>query len=261
LSGANAKLPHVCAAALEALSTLSSEIRWGIWQRRPDLGALVFLRERFILATMQGEPRQADGPQEEERGADERGGEPSSETGGRGSPPSNVEESADVSDPLAAAQAEAARMKDAWLRSAADFDNFRKRTRRELEDARRGGREDLLKAVLPVFDNLERAIQSARRVADVKAMSDGLSMVQRQFVDALGREGITRVPTVGCAFDPGVHEAIQQVETADHAPGTVIAEVQPGYMQGDRLVRAAMVVVAKPKSEDGASPHSKKAAS
>jgi molecular chaperone GrpE len=86
-------------------------------------------------------------------------------------------------------------------------------------------------------------------------------MVQRQFVDALGREGITRVPTVGCAFDPGVHEAIQQVETSEHAAGTVIAEVQPGYTQGEKLLRAAMVVVAKAKSGDGAAPNSKEAAS
>jgi molecular chaperone GrpE len=139
-------------------------------------------------------------------------------------------------------------MKDAWLRSAADFDNFRKRTRREIEDARLSEREDLLKHFLPVFDNLERAIQSAQRSTDVKAVADGLSMVLRQFVDALGRKGITRVPTVGQPFDPAVHEAIQQVETGEHAAGTVIAEVQPGYMQGPRLMRPAMVVVAKPKS-------------
>ncbi len=157
-------------------------------------------------------------------------------------------------DPLAEAQAEASRMKDAWLRAAADFDNFRKRTRRELEDARRNGREDLLRAVLPVFDNLERAIQSASRAADVKSLAEGLSMVQRQFVDSLSREGISRVPTVGRPFDPTVHEAIQQVEPADHAPGTVLAEVPPRYTQGDRLVRAAMVVVAKARSGDGAEP-------
>jgi molecular chaperone GrpE len=153
-------------------------------------------------------------------------------------------------DPLTEARAEAARMKDALLRTAADFDNFRKRSRREVEDAKRNGREDLLRAILPVFDNLERAIQSAGRATDVKSVADGLSMVQRQFVDSLGREGIARVATVGQPFDPSVHEAIQQVETGDHAPGTVLAEVQPGYMQGDRLVRAAMVVVAKGKSGD-----------
>ena len=148
---------------------------------------------------------------------------------------------------LEQAQAEVARLKEAWLRSAADFDNFRKRARRELEDARRGGREDLLRALLPVFDNLGRAIQSATRSTDLKAMTEGLTMVERQFVDALGREGISRVPTVGQAFDPSVHDAIQQVETDEHPPGTVLAEVQPGYAQGERLMRAAMVVVAKAK--------------
>ena len=157
-------------------------------------------------------------------------------------------------DPLAEAQAEAAKLKDQWLRTAADYDNFRKRTRRELEDAKRNGRDDLLRAILPVFDNLERAIQSACRATDVKAVADGLTMVQRQFVDALGREGIARVATVGQPFDPAVHEAIQQVETGDHAPGTVLAEVQPGYTQGERLLRAAMVVVAKAKPQGGADP-------
>jgi molecular chaperone GrpE len=153
-------------------------------------------------------------------------------------------------DPLADAQAEVGRLKDALLRTAADFDNFRKRTRRELDEARRSGREDLLRTLLPVFDNLERAIQSATRTSDVKAMTEGLTMVQRQFVEALGREGIVRVETVGRAFDPSLHEAIQQVETNEHQAGTVIAEVQPGYKLGERLLRAAMVVVARGKSDD-----------
>jgi molecular chaperone GrpE len=165
----------------------------------------------------------------------------------------DVEGGEDASaEPGAEAQAEAVRLKDALLRTTADFDNFRKRTRREFEEARRNGREDLLRALLPVFDNLERAIQSAQRTSDVKAMTEGLTLVQRQFTEALGREGIVRVTTVGRAFDPSVHEAIQQVETNEHSAGTVIAEVQPGYMQGDRLLRAAMVVVARPKAPDGA---------
>jgi len=140
-------------------------------------------------------------------------------------------------------------MKEQWLRTAADFDNFRKRTRRELEDTRKAGKEELLKELLPVFDNLERAIQSAQRATDVKAVAEGLTMVLRQYNDTLARSGITRVQSVGAQFDPTYHEALQQVETDEHPPGTVVAEVQPGYMHGDRLVRAAMVVVAKPKSK------------
>jgi molecular chaperone GrpE len=197
---------------------------------------------------MHGDSNDANEPRDPESRAQERNGtdppaEPASEVPSQG-------------DPLADARAEAAKMKDAWLRSAADFDNFRKRTRKELDDARRSGREDLLRALLPVFDNLERAIQSALRASDVKAVADGLSLVQRQFVEALAREGISRVATIGLPFDPSVHEAIQQVETSDHAPGTVLAEVQPGYTQGDRLMRAAMVVVAKAKSGDGEQPAS-----
>lgn len=151
-------------------------------------------------------------------------------------------------DPLAEAKAEAARMKEQWVRTAADFDNFRKRSRRELEDTRKAGKEDLLKEFLPVFDNLERAIQSAQRATDVKGVAEGLQMVLRQYLDTLARGGIAKVPTVGAQFDPTHHEAIQQVETAEHPPGTVVAEVQPGYVQGERLIRAAMVVVAKPPS-------------
>ncbi|HEX8791162.1 MAG TPA: nucleotide exchange factor GrpE [Polyangiaceae bacterium] len=196
---------------------------------------------------MPADPNGSNEPRETEAIVDEgEAPEPSKDA-----PPPSSKSAETPADPLAAAQAEAQRNKEGWLRTAADFDNFRKRTRKELEDARKSGREDLLRALLPVFDNLERALQSAQRASDVKAVADGLTMVQRQFVDALGREGIQRIATVGHPFDPSVHEAIQQVETSDHAPGTVLAEVQPGYTQGERLVRAAMVVVAKQKSGDG----------
>ncbi len=171
------------------------------------------------------------------------------ETGKDEATPSTAE--APAGDPVAEAKAEAAKMKEQWMRTAADFDNFRKRSRRELEDTRKAGKEDLLKEFLPVFDNLERAIQSAQKSTDVKGVAEGLAMVLRQYTDTLARGGITKVTTVGAQFDPTHHEAIQQVETDEHPPGTVVAEVQPGYAQGERLIRAAMVVVAKPKSSAG----------
>jgi molecular chaperone GrpE len=188
--------------------------------------------------------------QGESRESGQQADEPQAEPGGSTPPSSGASAPPVAGDPLAQAQAEAAKLKDAWLRTAADFDNFRKRSRRELDEARRGGREEVLRALLPVFDNLDRAIQSSVRSSDVKTMVDGLTMVHRQFVDALGREGITRVPTVGQAFDPSIHEAIQQVDTDEHPPGTVIAEVQSGYSQGERLLRAAMVVVARGKAAE-----------
>ena len=141
-------------------------------------------------------------------------------------------------------KAEAARLKDQLLRTAADFENFRKRSRREAEDALRRGRETLLKELLPVFDNLERAAQSAEGATDAKSVAEGLRIVMKQFGDTLDRSGIRRLPAVGRPFDPSVHEAIQQIESNEPA-GVVVSEVQAGYAMGDHLVRASLVVVSK----------------
>ena len=157
------------------------------------------------------------------------------------------ESSSKLENPLEEAQAEIARIRDQLLRTAADFDNFRKRTRRELDDAHKRGKEELLRELLPVFDNLERAAQHAGQATDAKAVADGIGIVLKQFTDTLGRIGIQRIDAVGAPFDPSLHEAIQQVETNDHPAGVIVAEVQPGYAMGDRLVRASMVVVAKPR--------------
>ncbi len=151
-------------------------------------------------------------------------------------------------DPIEVAQAEVARIRDQLLRTAADFDNFRKRSRRELDEAKRITREDLLRDLLPVFDNLERATAHAETTTDVKSLADGVDMVLRQFLDTLSKLGVERVQAVGLPFDPSQHEAIQHLETTEQAPGTVVHEVQAGYRAGDRLVRPAMVVVAKAPS-------------
>lgn len=153
-------------------------------------------------------------------------------------------------DPLALAQAEAARLKDQLLRTAADFDNFRKRMRRDVGDAERKGRDDLLKEFLPIFDNLERAGQHAESNQELtedhwKGLVNGIELVIRQFYDTLNRLGIERVQSLGQPFDPTVHEAIQNIETADYPPGSIAAEVQSGYREGERLIRPALVVVAK----------------
>jgi molecular chaperone GrpE len=148
-------------------------------------------------------------------------------------------------DPLEAAQAEVARVRDQLLRTAADFDNFRKRARREVADAEVRGAESLLKELLPVFDNLERAASHAESATEVQSLVEGIRMVMRQFNDSLSRAGIERVDAEGSPFDPAVMEAIQQFETSGHPPGTVTQQVQAGYRMGDRLIRPAMVVVAK----------------
>jgi molecular chaperone GrpE len=161
-----------------------------------------------------------------------------------------------VEQRLADALAEAARMRDQLLRTAADFDNFRKRSRREVEDAQRRGKETTVKDLLPVFDNFERAIQHAESSPEAKAVAEGLRIVLKQFQTTLEKIGIQRINAVGQPFDPTVHEAIQHLESADQPAGVVLYEVQPGYRMGDHLVRAAMVVVSKgPAGGESAPPN------
>lgn len=152
------------------------------------------------------------------------------------------------SDAEVALAAEVTRLKDQLLRTLADFDNFRKRTRREISEAERVAREEVLRELLPVFDNLERASQHAAGSADVQSLADGIQIVMRQFLETLAKLGVERVATVGHPFDPAVHEAVQQVESAELPAGAVAQELLAGYHVGDRLIRPAMVVVARPAS-------------
>jgi molecular chaperone GrpE len=136
-------------------------------------------------------------------------------------------------------------LKERLLRMAADFDNFRKRTRRDIADAQHRVQEELLRSLLPTFDNLERAVTHAGSAADVKALSDGIKLVLRQFQDTLGGLGIERVTTIGKPFDPAEHEAVQHVQSTEVPPGAVVTELQAGYRWQGRLMRPALVVVAK----------------
>ncbi len=137
------------------------------------------------------------------------------------------------------------RIKDQLLRTAADFDNFRKRTQKDLAEERRRAKEDVVRELLPVIDNLERAVSASVSASDVTAIVEGVRMVLKLWEDQASRLGLTKVKAVGERFDPAVHDAIQQVETDEHPPGTVIAEVVAGFRLGDKLVRPAMVVVAR----------------
>jgi molecular chaperone GrpE len=152
---------------------------------------------------------------------------------------------------LEKAHAERDRMREQLLRIAADFDNFRKRSRKEIEEVRRRSIEDTLREFLPVVDNLERAAGAMTDATEVAAVTEGVHMVLRGFEDIANRLGLKRVPSVGNLFDPACHDAIQQEETNEHAPGTIMAEVVPGYYLGERLLRPAMVVVARPPTGAG----------
>ncbi len=152
-------------------------------------------------------------------------------------------------------QAEVARLRDQLLRTAADFDNFRKRSRKEQDDAQKRGQSQSIKDLLPVFDNLERAAQHADSATDVKAVADGVRMVLKQFESTLEKMNIKRIVTAGAAFDPAMHEAIQHMESADKPAGVVLHEVQAGYLLGEQLLRAAMVVVSKGPAQEAPLPN------
>ena len=142
------------------------------------------------------------------------------------------------------------------LRSAAEFDNFKKRAAKEKEDAAKFGNEKILKDFLPVMDNLERALDHAEQ-HDLKQVIEGVKLVQKLFETTLARHGVTGFSAVGKPFDPSVHEALMQQES-DEPPNTVVSEMARGYKLHDRLVRPAAVVVAKPRTpgSDGAPPAS-----
>src|SRR5438105_2673786 len=132
------------------------------------------------------------------------------------------------------------------LRTAAEFDNFRKRVQKEKEDLRKFAVESLLKDFLPVADNLERALDHAEE-HDLRQVIEGVRLVQKMLVDALGKHGIVAFSAVGQPFDPNLHEALMQQES-DKPGGTVVSEMARGYKLHDRLVRPAAVVVARPRA-------------
>ena len=132
------------------------------------------------------------------------------------------------------------------MRAAADLENFRKRSKRDLDDARHDSKTRVLKEMLPVVDNLERAVQHAGG-GEGAAVLEGVKLVLRQFTQAFERLDVKPVEAEGKPFDPNLHEAIGQQES-DLAPGTVVTVLQSGYKLGDKLLRPALVVVAKAKA-------------
>jgi len=139
-------------------------------------------------------------------------------------------------------KAELDHVRDIYLRKLAEFDNFRKRVEREREENRLAGVEEMVRELLPVIDNFDRALQHAED--DSGAFLQGIEMIAKQLWDTLERRGVAEVNPVGQPFDPEIHEAVQRVEDGEHPPGTVAWVMLKGYTMGDRLIRPAMVGVA-----------------
>jgi len=134
-----------------------------------------------------------------------------------------------------------------YQRLAADFENYKRRTRQELADRTQYANEELLRKLLPILDNLRRALDHAPEGID-RNWSDGLRMVVRQFEDTLQAQGVSPIPAVGEKFDPSKHEAIAREETDEHEEGTIVEEMQPGYRLHERVLRPTLVKVAHPRA-------------
>jgi len=149
---------------------------------------------------------------------------------------------AEASTPLKEALAEKEKYYDLLLRKQAEFENFRKRTERERGEIRSSVVHDLIKRLLPTLDNLERALRTSEGSND--PLRQGLVLVQQQFLEALRKEGVLSMDTLGTQFDPRHHEAVQVLDVEGFQQGVILEEMQRGYTLNDRLLRPALVKVA-----------------
>jgi molecular chaperone GrpE len=146
---------------------------------------------------------------------------------------------------LAAKESEAKNNYDRFLRQVAEFENLKRRTAREREDLSRFANEGLIKDLLPIVDNLERAVAHASSGGNGKPIVEGVEMVLKGLLDVLAKHGVAQISALGQIFDPSKHEAIAQIVSDAHEPNAVVEELHKGYSLHDRLLRPALVSVAK----------------
>lgn len=131
------------------------------------------------------------------------------------------------------------------LRTAAELENFKKRMAKEKEEWRKFANEELIKAILPFIDNLERAVNHAEKVVDTGVLIEGVRLTIQQLLQSLAKFGLSTFETVGKAFDPTIHEAMLVVESDKYEPNHVVEEFQKGYLLNDKVIRPAIVSVSK----------------
>ena len=151
---------------------------------------------------------------------------------------------------LESTRREYSQLHDKYLRLSAEFDNYKKRTAKDRDNYLQFGHEKLLKEWLFVVDNIERALHHAEEVKAPTSMVEGWLLILKQCQELLGRSGVTMIESVGKPFNPEVHQAIAQRETAEHGDQIVLEEAQRGYLLKGRILRPAMVVVSQPVTTD-----------
>jgi molecular chaperone GrpE len=176
--------------------------------------------------------------------------------------PENLETAETVTAPeqAAALAKEAADLKDRLLRTLAEMENLRRRTEREVVDARAYGVSAFARDILAVADNMERALKAlddeirAKADAGVKALLDGVELTERELIKVMEKHGVRRIEPQGQKFDPNLHQAMLEIPDPSVPAGTVVQVMQPGYTIGERVLRPALVGVAKGGPRSAASP-------
>ncbi len=133
-----------------------------------------------------------------------------------------------------------------FVRLYAEFENYRKRAAKDIEEAKHYGYEKVVKEILPVLDGLEKALEHAAQAEDREAIVQGIELVLKQFLKAIENFGVRPLYAVGQPFDPNYHEAMAHQESEEHEPDTVVQEYRRGYVFQNKLLRPALVTVAKP---------------
>jgi molecular chaperone GrpE len=151
---------------------------------------------------------------------------------------------------IKAIQSETAKNFDLYLRARAETENLKRRFQREKEDLSKFANETLIKQLLPVIDNLEKALEHAQGQGALDALKEGVNLTLKGLKDVLSKEGLKEVKALGSSFDPNYHEALMQKEDDSVPHGTVIQACQTGYILNDRVVRPALVVVSKTKNAE-----------
>lgn len=147
-------------------------------------------------------------------------------------------------DPIEKAQKEIAELKDKWLRSVAEFENYRKRTLKERAELILNGGEKFITAVLPILDDMERAIENGAKTDDPEVLREGMTLIHQKFMKVLETQGVSKIDTDNADFDTDVHEAVAMVPgMGDDKKGKVIDCLQQGYKLNDKVIRHAKVAV------------------
>lgn len=157
-----------------------------------------------------------------------------------------------MQEALLAAEQKAEENWNEVLRARAEMENLRKRSARDVENAHKFGQEKLINELLPVKDSLVLGIEAAATATDIQSLRDGMDLTYKMLQAALGKMGLVEVNPEGEKFNPEFHQAMTMVDSADVEPGTVLSVMQKGYTLNDRLIRPAMVVVARKNTEESA---------